>query len=768
MDIFIKSMHLVNFKGIRDMKMDFKQGDNLVCGDNGTGKTTLFDAFTWLLFGKDSTDRSDGNFNLKTLDRNGLPILRLEHSVTGVLSVDGRDMKLERRYQEVWEKPNGTTEENLKNHKTLFFINDVKQPTKRDYDAKISSIIAENVFKMITSPFYFLRLRPEEQKAMLQDMAGNITDDDVAKLKPEYAEFLAALEGTDIIEKAKEVKARKAACNEELKLIPSKIETAEKLKPADEDWSALDAALADKRQELADIEALMRNDNTAKSAKVYEQRNNILDNINAKKLAIQDRLSALKRQADAIYLNKVREAENAASMAKQGYQRQINQERENMLKREGEVKAMAGKSYTDAVAKVNEIMGAISGKKAAITTLKATLSNINNDIMDARENVSDTEKAIADKNAEISASRAEYNEIYTSSVSFDPEAFICPTCKRPLEADDVDAKRVELEANFNARKAEKLKANRERGLAMKLKLEALQATLIRQKKTLSDKESSQIEISSQIETAEAELSALDVNLVSAKANVPAEPDYQKALASDSEYQQSKKAVESLTEQMNAVVAEPIAKPDYDDIEKADTDLIQLRNELTDLCNQFKAIEEPARSDLFNMPADYEGQKKAIEQEIDTINQRLGKRQLQERAQLEIDTLEKQRDNLNAKVAELEKWEFDCLQFQKAKDAELLKRINSMFQVVSFSFVSSQLNGGEKLTCVCTVNGTPYPDVNNAAKINAGLDIINAICRSQGVHAPIFVDNSESVNEVLHTDSQKILLAVTKDPVLMIR
>ena len=102
-----------------------------------------------------------------------------------------------------------------------------------------------------------------------------------------------------------------------------------------------------------------------------------------------------------------------------------------------------------------------------------------------------------------------------------------------------------------------------------------------------------------------------------------------------------------------------------------------------------------------------------------------------------------------------------------KDDELLRRINGLFQIVSFSFVSSQLNGGEKLTCVCTVNGTPYPDVNNAGKINAGLDIINAICKAKGVNAPIFVDNAESVNNVLETSSQKILLCVTKDKKLLI-
>ena len=62
MAIILKSLHLVNFKGARDVELSFNPGTTLVSGDNGTGKTTVFDAFTWLLFGKDSTNRSDSNF----------------------------------------------------------------------------------------------------------------------------------------------------------------------------------------------------------------------------------------------------------------------------------------------------------------------------------------------------------------------------------------------------------------------------------------------------------------------------------------------------------------------------------------------------------------------------------------------------------------------------------------------------------------------------------------------------------------------------------
>ena len=98
----------------------------------------------------------------------------------------------------------------------------------------------------------------------------------------------------------------------------------------------------------------------------------------------------------------------------------------------------------------------------------------------------------------------------------------------------------------------------------------------------------------------------------------------------------------------------------------------------------------------------------------------------------------------------------------------MERINGLFSYVSFSFLKEQKNGGEKLTCFCTVNGIPYPDVNAAGKLNAGLDIINAICRTKGISAPIFIDNAESVNEIIPTISQVVNLRVSTHRTLTIQ
>lgn len=766
MEIVLQSLHLVNFKGARDVELTFSPGTSQVRGENGTGKTTIFDAFTWLLFGKDSTQRSDSNFNIKTLDAQGNPILKQEHSVTAVLLVDGKEMKLKRMYREKWEKPTGTTTETLKNHETLFYVNDVKLPTKREYDAKIGSIIPENVFRMITNPFFFNSLPAEDKKLMLQDMVGNVTDQDVAQLKPEYADFLSALAGTPIAEKAKEIKAKKSACNEELALIPTKIETAKKLKPEAEDWDALEKELAEKKAKLADLEALLRNDRSAQNAQIFEQRNSLQTQINDKQLEESKRKNALRLEADKSYNQAVQEAESTAAKQRNEIQAKINDLQVLLTKRSGEVKLAAGKGYEDAKKLVADIEGKIRQLQDNLKRLQASKDLLENDIMDAQKNVSDTERNIKETEINLVDCRNDYKALSASQFVMQPDQMVCPTCKRPLDVDDIEAKRQELEANFNAEKAEKVKANVEKGKSVKAKLENLQATLDRQRKTMTDKEALHKQTESDITNAENEIKVLTNDLVSARANVPAEPDYQKALDGDAEYIRLSQEIERMTKDQESVTAAKVDQPDYLEIETKDQVLIGIKNEITELQNQLGAIKEP-EGDAQADNSEAKAEKVKISGEIDAINQRLGQRSILERADKEIKELEDQRDNLNEKIAELEKWEFDCLQFQKAKDDELLRRINGLFQIVSFSFVSSQLNGGEKLTCVCTVNGTPYPDVNNAGKINAGLDIINAICKSKGVNAPIFVDNAESVNNVLETSSQKILLCVTNDKKLTI-
>ncbi len=650
--IILQSLSLINFKGIRSLDIQFDPAQTYICGENGTGKTTVFDAFCWCLFGKDSLNRADSNFNIKTLDENGNPILKQEHSVTCELLVDGVTVKLQRKYCEVWTKPRGTTEETLTNHKTEFYINDVKQSTKKDYDAEISAIIPEDVFKMITNPLFFTSLRPEVQKDMLLEMAGTVTDGEVAALKPEYLSLLAHLNGRPLATFLKEVVAKKRAIKEELSVIPAKIETAQSLRPESEDWKALEQELKDKKAKVAEIDAQIADRSQLADAE-FQRKYNIQKQISDKQLELSRRQSDLRSQA-----------EGSVSKAQQ------------------EVRDLDYK----------------------LTSLVRGLEVLNREIADRQDQ-------LARMNQRLVAKRQEFKDKNAEQLTFPEGAFVCPTCKRPLEPEDIEAKRNELEANFNRSKAEALKAIQAEG--KKLKEQADEAQKLLQDRT------------EEYEKAKQDLDSKEAELDAKRAAVPAVPDVAKIIAEDST-------------------------------------CISLQNEITDLQNQL--TQEVKTVDL----SDLKEAKSALGANIDELVKRLAKKDQIERADTEIAILEEKRTAANLQLTELEGLEFNATEFQKSKDAELLNRINGMFSMVSFSFVDAQLNGGEKLTCVCTVNGVPYPDVNNAGKINAGLDIINAICKSKGMAAPIFIDNREGVNQLLPTVSQIVNLCVSADKELTIK
>lgn len=650
-EIKLKSLSLLNFKGIRMLTLNFSDAETWIVGDNGVGKTTVCDAFSWLLFGKDSKGKSDSNFNIKTLDENGKPILKLEHHVIGVLSVDGKDVKLQRCYVEKWVKPRGTTEETLKNHQTEFYVNDVKMATKQEYDSTVASILPEDVSRMITNPFYFTSLNPDVQKSMLLDMAGDVTDQDVAGLKPEYVELLAQLSGKPLAQFAREIAAKKKAIKDELLVIPSNIETANRLKPEEEDWVALDAELTEKRTKKAELEASLSD----KSKLVEEE---------------------YKRKANI--------------------QKTIGEKRISLTQKENELRATADKGRNEVSLKIRD--------------MEYKMKLHEGDLVRKRNEISSYEAQIQRMNTELDTLRGQYRQISQEQLTYPEGAFVCPTCHRQLEADDIAAKQHEMEANFNQSKSARLQANSTKGKGIKASLEET-------KKKREDALAKVAELEAMIEQIKADIEAQ-------KASMPESVDVRQLIESDA-------------------------------------DCIAIRNEIAELENQLTMEAKPVDT------TDLKDGIKVLDSAISELVKRLAKREAIERADKEIATLEEKRIANNQALADLEKTEFVMLDFQKAKDNELMKRINGMFQIVSFSFVNEQLNGGEKLTCVCTIDGVPYPDLNKAGKILAGLDIIQAIQKKVGIYAPIFCDNAESVNAYPRMGNQMIYLKVTDDKELKV-
>lgn len=652
--IILKSLALVNFKGVRDFNIAFNDGITTVCGDNGTGKTTLYDAYLWLLFGKDSTGRSDGanGFNVKTTGEDGKPIYRLEHSVTAVLEVDEKEIKLQRSLVEKWQKVNGTTEEVMKDE-TQYFINDVRTGTKKEYQAEISEIIPEDVFRMITNPYYFTSLGAETQKDMLLEMVGNIDDEEVAATDPDFLALLDQINGTSLAKWAREIAAKKRACNDALATIPASIETAQKLMPESENWTVLEKQLKEVQDRVKEIDAQIA-DKSALNDEAYKRKMALMKQQADKRIKLQDRENTIRMEANAAHnkaLSDIQQMENELSIN----QKNLDSYRNDKMNVDGKIDELNGKL--------------VEMREQFKTVAKEQFPEPSGDVL------------------------------------------VCPTCGEPYKGENLENAIAKLRGNFEQSKSKRQKDIQTKGKQYKAEYDRAVEQQTKLTGLIAKLEDDALEIKG--------------NITIKKNNIPVAGNADEAIANDKE-------------------------------------CIGLRNDIAEIANQLQ-VEVP-QADVSELQSEKADSNAAIAD----INKRLGKRAMIERVNKEIADLEEKRIANNQAKADLEKWEDVYLRFQKAKDEVLMQRINGLFNVVSFSFVKEQKNGGEKVTCYCMVNGVPYADVNACGKVNAGLDIINAICATKGISAPIFIDNRESFNQIIPTISQIVNLKVSNDKSLTIK
>lgn len=645
--VIIKKLSLLNFKGIRELEINFNESVTSISGRNGSGKTTVFDAFTWLMFGKDSEDRKA--FNIKTLDASGKAIEKIPHEVTAIIEVNGETVTLCRRFKEKWVRKRGTATEEFTGHEEERLYNDVPMSVK-DWTEKINDICTEEIFKLITNPNYFPSQKSDVQRAMLMRMAGNVSDEEIAFGNDDFQRLLDGLTGKTLEEYKREIAAKKRTIKAEIETIPARIEECKRLMPENENWQELEAELEGRQKLLAKVEG-----------------------------QISDKATAFS---------------------------EANNERMKKSKRVGELKS----ERMDLEFKIKErVQADYNDKRNKQLALQRQVAN---DEMDLRNE----EKMLAGYEDEFERLKAnketlikEWREINARQLVFDDNAFVCPTCGRQLEIDDIERKQGEMTEKFNARKATDLEANNRKGQAMKQRMTEVEASISGSKMKIG-----------QLEEKIAKEKANELYTATLTA-----PDATPAIEADAEYQRLTSEIEVLEKEL----AVPTTAPDT---------------------------------------AELSEKKKQYAANIDEIKTKLAKRDTINRTNKRISELETQLRTQSDELSGLEGMEFTIAAFSKAKIEAVESRINHLFSIVRFKMLETQINGGEVETCEATVDGVPYSDLNNAMKINAGLDIINAICKSEGVTAPIFIDNAESINELMPTESQMIRLVVTEDDTLIIQ
>ncbi|RVU54862.1 AAA family ATPase [Anaerosphaera multitolerans] len=220
MKIKLLKLKLQNFKGIKDLEIDFKDDVTNIFGANATGKTTIFDAYSWLLFNKDSLNNT--NFNIKTIDKNGETIRNIEHIVEGTFLFNNKEMTFRKEYKEDWGTKRGSSEETFRGNTTDHFVNGAPKGAT-EYKKIISSVVDEETFKLISNPRHFsVDLDKKKRREILLAISDEVLDEEIIKVNKDIKNL--DLENYTIEELQAMNKATYKKADKEIKELPVRID----------------------------------------------------------------------------------------------------------------------------------------------------------------------------------------------------------------------------------------------------------------------------------------------------------------------------------------------------------------------------------------------------------------------------------------------------------------------------------------------------------------------------------------------------------------
>lgn len=653
--IILKELTLVNWRGSEAKTTEFDPVCTTIAGANGLGKSRHFDAFTWLLFGKDSQDRKD--YNIKSIREGDTMCHSSICGVRGVFEVDGETVELKRNFKEEWVKPRGATEEVFKGNKTECFWNDTPVSVT-EYAKRVKDIIDDTLFKMLTNPAYFLSMPWKEQREQLFQMAGAVEDSEVATWKPEFAAFLDRLAGKPMADFKRELAAKKRRIKSQLDEVQPRIDQTYKLMPEKQDFAALEAEMKSVDAALVQVDGVL--------ASVAERSRKQYEEVQAR----QAKINALKEKRQQVIFDAKSKANEDAYKA--------NEELRDLREKERKAKREKQSYQADIDAATKEI-ARLEARKKELTKQADEL-------------------------------REEWYKVNASAYNGETT---CSCCGQELPAE----MQASAKAHFDKHKTEALAKITERGKSIK-------GDVARLDSQIEEVREDEINANEGIARLSSELEALKARLAGASEVKPEEVKPEDI-----------KEYNDLTEQITALEATL-----DDGIESEDTTI-------------------------------YQEEKRELNAKRDEIKDKLTDRKRIEELEESIKKLEEKGRDLAQQLAEAEREEYTMQQFAKAKIDECEKRINNLFTMVTFQLFDYTIEDAKKENpiecCIPLINGVPVGSVNTASKVNAGLDIINALCKFYGVTAPIFIDNRESINEIIPTESQIINLKVTDDKKLVI-
>lgn len=680
--IKLKNIRIQNFKGCKERMVEF--GDNTrISGANATGKTTMFDAFTWLLFNKDSLGASQ--FDIRPKDSEGKMIDNVEISVEAVIAVGEEEYSLKKVQKQKWVKKRGTDTTEFQGNVNEFEINGYPK-SEKEFKEFIGSVIDEKVFNLVTNPSALNALPWKEQREMLMKFVGSFTDVQIAEeYKEKFTKLIPELRIASTDDILKKYAKAKNTLNKDMVEIPARIDEVSK-QLVIVDVGALEVEKAAKEVALQKVE-----DELSGGVGKLEEINNLRQQV----IDLKMKSSEIQNRANEELSQKRSEVREKCNAAENEY-RNISKEIHDM-----------------------------KHEKDSFIRQK-----------DAAEH---------EKNRLLSEWKAEKSKIFPDFVQLgafvEPEPIkdsdlVCPTCGQELP-EEVKQKRI---TDHNER-CERAKADyKARCEANKSKYEKNKVEFDKQKEenlkriTENGQKAADAyrEFQRKADDIQKDINALNVDLEVAK---------------DS-YMELKAELDKLPS-----VADVSSDSDYKEVQES---IISLEEKVQELSR-----ESTGRTEL-------EARKRVIQDEISEIELKI-KSADNSKIEERIAELEAEKSEVGQKIAEQEQMIALTEDFIRTKMNRISSVINEKFRIVSFKLFDNQINGGLKECCECTVNGIPFSSLNNGHRIIAGLDIIRSLSELNGVSCPVFIDNSEAVNEnnFPEMQSQMIHLTVTDDKELKV-
>lgn len=387
--IIIKSLSLLNFKGIRDLHVNFGEDLTVISGRNAAGKTSIADAIMWVLF---DTGYDGNKLEPKTYNKEHQIIPEIPHEATLVLKCNDEEYTLKRSLSDAWKGDKCT-------NTYKYYVNgDVT--TAGDFKKVVEDICPSYVLRLISSATNFCSLPWQKQHELLESLADQYTTQDITQGDERFDFVVEELKKKSIAELIHHIKYKRKEVQKQLDAVPVRLAELNKSLPEAQDWDALSAEIENLQEKLGEI------DQKARTIRIG---------------------GADKVRYDGI-LKKIEFAEKRKRNMEQGA---MNLATEQATKHQSDV-----------------ITANIAVKKAQslVDDLKATMSGYTESEIHAKDKKEECERKVVDINNRL-------DELSKSRWSWNAEDGICPHCGQPLPAEDVERIKKESKDRFNERKS---------------------------------------------------------------------------------------------------------------------------------------------------------------------------------------------------------------------------------------------------------------------------------------------------------------------------